>query len=509
MTSRTRTVHRYALLVVLGAFVVGVVLPVVEGLAQHSCGPPPRAKPKRRTAGESFPPLPLPATPLRRTEQKRQPAPPALIGKVAYAPAKWVTRGGKRYLFRDWTTDPADITSLLNWTNAQLGIRYRPLHMELATFSYDPAEMPVMFFTGHEGFTLDAKHLARIKRYVLDGGYVLGDPCCGSPDFYTSFGTMVRSIFPRREMFLLPDDHPIYSSFYRVRTVQYQDERKGRYAGRPELYGVNIGCRTAIIFWRADLSCGWDGHTHKRGFRVLPEHARRLGANVITYCLANYQLGRFLATEKVYYQSGEHTRDEFVFAQVVHDGDWDPHPSGTMNLLKFAAQNTTMEVQFKRASVALSSPDAFSHPILYITGHHDFRFGDGEVARLRAYLTSGGMLLADACCGRKGFDAAFRREIQRVLPTKQLQPLPADHPLYGSRFKIREVRYSDLVRQKAPGLVTPTLEGITYNGQLAVVYSRFGLGSVWDEYERPYARAYAPADALRLGTNVLVYAMTH
>jgi len=57
--------------------------------------------------------------------------------------------------------------------------------------------------------------------------------------------------------------------------------------------------------------------------------------------------------------------------------------------------------------------------------------------------------------------------------------------------------------------VTPALEGVTYNGQLAVVYSRFGLGSVWDEYERPYARAYAPADALRLGTNVLVYAMTH
>src|SRR5436190_24120839 len=42
-----------------------------EGSGPVDCGPPPRAKPQSRTGGESFPPLPLPATPLRRTEKKR------------------------------------------------------------------------------------------------------------------------------------------------------------------------------------------------------------------------------------------------------------------------------------------------------------------------------------------------------------------------------------------------------------------------------------------------------
>ncbi len=46
------------------------------------CGPPPKAKPQHQTGGESFPPLPLPATPLRRSEKKRPPSPPALIGKA-------------------------------------------------------------------------------------------------------------------------------------------------------------------------------------------------------------------------------------------------------------------------------------------------------------------------------------------------------------------------------------------------------------------------------------------
>jgi len=509
MLKRSGLISWTAIAGVAAGVVIGLLLTVGESAAQYSCGPPPKAKPKRRTGGESFPPLPLPATPLRRSEQKREPAPPALIGKVAYTPAKWVTKGGKRYLFRDWTTDPADITSLLSWTNAQLGIRFRPMHTEPGKFSYDPAEMPVLYFTGHEGFSLKPEHLASIKRYVLDGGYVLGDPCCGSPSFYASFRKMVMTLFPKREIFRLPDDHPVYSAFYRVRTVQYRDEKKGDITGPPVMYGVNIGCRTAVLFWPADLSCGWDGHTHKRGSRVLPGHARQLGANVITYVLANYQLGRFLASEKVYYEAGEHTRDEFVFAQIKHDGDWDPSPSAVMNLLKYAAKNTTMEVQFKRAVVDLRTVDAFVHPLLYMTGHRDFRLTDEEVKRLRAYLTSGGILLADACCGRQGFDAAVRRELQRVFPEKPLALLPADHALYSSRYKVRTVRYSDLVLQKSPGLNTPTMEGITYNGQLVVIYSKLGLGSVWDEYERPYARSYTPPDALKMGVNVLVYAMTH
>ncbi|MGO8748362.1 MAG: hypothetical protein ACLQNE_20505, partial [Thermoguttaceae bacterium] len=60
------------------------------------CGPPPAAKPQHQTGGESFPPLPLPATPLRRSEKKRPPAPPALVGKMAMGSPRWITKDGKR-----------------------------------------------------------------------------------------------------------------------------------------------------------------------------------------------------------------------------------------------------------------------------------------------------------------------------------------------------------------------------------------------------------------------------
>ncbi len=106
-----------------------------EGSGPVDCGPPPPAKTQHQTGGESFPPLPLPATPLRRSEKKRPPAPPALIGKMAMGPAKWVTKDGKRTMYRDWMTDPADVITLLGWTNEKLGINYRAIEADFEHFS--------------------------------------------------------------------------------------------------------------------------------------------------------------------------------------------------------------------------------------------------------------------------------------------------------------------------------------------------------------------------------------
>ncbi len=342
-----------------------------------SCGPPPPAAPRRIKGGESFPPLPLPATPLRRTERKREPSPPTLIGKVQYGEMVWgVDAKGNRFQYPDWTTDPSDVKSLLNWTNSKLGIRYRPVEMKFKRFSYSPAEMPVLYFTGHEGFELSDHEAAGIQRYLYDGGYVIGDPCCGDARFQEAFVREFSRILPHRERAVLATDHPLFESYYKIDRVRYQVADKGRFDKPPMIEGINIGCRTAVFFTRYDLSCGWDHHTHKDGQRVMPADALKIGSNLITYVLACYQLGRFLSTEKVYYQDKLNTRDEFVFGQIVHDGDWDPDPSSAMNLMKCVARNSTLEVQMKRANIDLAKPlEVFRHSFLYMTGHRDFKLG--------------------------------------------------------------------------------------------------------------------------------------
>ncbi len=74
----------------------GIAFAQEQNSGPIDCGPPPKAKPQSRTGGESFAPLPLPVTPLRRSEKKRPPSPPALIGKAALGAPRWITRDGKR-----------------------------------------------------------------------------------------------------------------------------------------------------------------------------------------------------------------------------------------------------------------------------------------------------------------------------------------------------------------------------------------------------------------------------
>jgi hypothetical protein len=473
------------------------------------CGPPPPAKPQNRTGGESFPPLPLPATPLRRTEKKRPPAPPALIGKMALGPIRFIRRDGKRVQYRDWMTDPADLDSLLNWTNQKLGIHYRKVEADFEHFSFDPRELPALLFAGHNHFQLDAEVRQKLARYVLDGGMIIGDACCGWKDFDESFREEMAAIFPGRALRKLPPDEPMFSSYYKLGAFKYQKADGSRYDADPCLEGITVCCRTGVVYSPADLTCGWDGHDHPRGLRVVIDQSRQIGANYVTYLLGSYQLGRFLSTTKVYHEAEAPLRDDFVFAQIVHEGDWDPDPSAVHNLLKHARDNSTLGVKFKRVNVQLKDPRAMAYPLLYMTGHYDFRWTKDEAAWLQRYLKAGGMLLADACCGRLAFHLAFERELAKVLPEHKLKPLPFDHPLYAAHYDIKRVSYTPRVTEDYGAMNAPSLSGVILDGRLAVVYSRFDLGNGWEQFPHPYTYGYSDKDALAIGTNVLVSAVTH
>ena len=489
-----------------------VLLTVLGGLelVRADFEPPPPPKPHRRKAGESFPPLPLPVTPLRRTEKKRPPEPPALIGKLQYGKRIWkTTKDGRRYSYFDWQGDTTDAYNLVREANRLLSIRYRWVYTTLKDFSFTPAELPILYITGHQPFTFTDEQLHKLRWYLRDGGMLVMSPCCGAAAFRNAAYTEMKRLFPHRPLRPVPPDHALYSCFYKIKKVRVRNTNEKYKEADPPVRGITLGCRLAVVMYDADVCCGWAGHEHPKGRRVQPHDARKLGVNMITYFLANYQLGKQQSVQKVYYQKAEKTREEFIFPQIVHTGDWEPSPSAAMNLLKFLGKHSTMEVQFKRVAVDLRKVDAFKYPFLYMTGHEDFKFDDDEVRVLRSYLANGGILLADACCGRGAFDTAFRREVKKVLPRNPLKPLSLNHPVYSSLVPVGKVRYTDWVREEHPKLTTPTLEGVTSGSVLCVIYSKYGLGSQWDGLQRPYAKSYSHQHAIRLGANIITYAMTH
>ncbi len=474
--------------------------------AVESCGPPPPAAPQRRTGGESFPPLPLPATPLRRTEKKRQPRPPSLFAKVAYGPETRMV-DGKQVYWPDWKTDPGDSETLLRWVGGQLGVNYGSIETSFAKFSYDPSDAPVLYLTGHNAISMTQVEAGKLRAYLQDGGFLVADACCGSRDFDAGFRKAMEMAFPDRPLRVLPLEHPLFSAFADATTAHYLNVPGN--PTTPLVMGIDIGCRTAVFYFPRDVSCGWAGHVHDTGERYTIDDARKLGANLVTYIIADYQLGRYLASAKLYYQSGEKTRDEFVFGQIVHEGDCDPSPSGIVNLLEYVDTNSSIHVQYKKVSVDPGSPEVFNYPFLYIQGHYDFRFSDAAVANLKRFLQNGGVLFGESCCGRREFDAAFRREIARVIGADELKPIPLDSPVYRSFWQIDRVGYTPYAEATVKGLDKPLLEGASVDGTLAVIYSPLALSNGWEQYDHPYSKGYDSESALKIGMNVLVYAMSH
>jgi len=490
----------------LSAFAATSVSVFADDFVNPKANIPPRAAPQRRNGGEGTAPLPLPGTPLRRSERKREPSPPALVGNITFSDSSLKKSGV------NWQTTIIDIEKWVNFTNDQLGQRYRFVGTDFSKFSYDPTELPIIYFTGWKPMPeLDDGTIQRLRQYLMDGGTLVVHSNCGRPEFNDSFRREAARIFPERELAPIPTDHPLFSSFYHINQMRV---RKGSEAWKtipPYLETINIGTRAAVIFSPIDLSCGWDAETHpiEGGILYNQADALQLGSNIVTYCLAEYQYGRFFEHAKIYHQAADATRDQLVLGQIVHNGDWDATPHGVPNLLKMIDQSTTLHVQFKRVPVDPEKQDMFGFPVLFMSGQRDFRFSDAAVKRLRDYLDHGGVLIVDCVIGSKEFDVAFNREIKRIYPDHELKTLPIDHPIYSFVYDTNHVDLAPLGRQLFPGVNTPLLKAIEIDGTLPVIYSPLSMSAGWEQLPRAYNKGYADEDALKLGVNVFMYVISH
>ena len=487
-------------IVLAGASFMPLASPAI---AQISCGPPPPSNPQKRKGGEAFPPLPLPVTPLRRSEKKKPPAPPTLMAKVNYGVEKIDDKGNK---FFDWTTDPGDTKNLFHYARRRMGINYKAQTVRMNDYAFDPRTVPCLYFTGHEAFALTPEYRSVLRRYVNDGGFIFGDACCGSTNFADSFTIEMMSLFPDRPWHVLPPEHPVFHSFDKIKNVNFQEGKNNHFKKRPMLEGINFGCRTAVILTRADLSCGWDGHTHPHGLRILPGDSKKVGVNLLAYWLSYYRLGRTLSVQKQYRDLSNRPR-EIQVAQLRHSGDWDPSPTAISNLLKEVAVKTSGDVKYSRVVIDPETQNLGRFPFILLTGHLNFTLSKKGKTNLKNYLENGGFLFISNCCNRIAFDQAVRREFSQLFKGRPFQSLKKGHPIFHSHHDLTKVPASASAWSFGK-LIIPSVEGIEINSSYPIIYCSQSPLTCWDGQERPFIDLMDPRIALRVSVNALVYAIT-
>ena len=140
-----------------------------------------------------------------------------------------------------------------------------------------------------------------------------------------------------------------------------------------------------------------------------------------------------------------------------------------------------------------------------MTGHNAFTLSDEEKTRLKKHITGGGILWAEACCGREDFDKSFRELIEELFPDNPLAKVLPDDPLYHIAFDVNEVKYMPAVYRRFGQYTELPLEGIFLGVRWGVVYTRFNLGCSLEGHGDVGNLSVAADDAFRLATNIVVY----
>ena len=472
------------------------------GFVSPHLGPPPPPPAAHIASAETFIPYPgPPAQPQARSEKKNPPNPPVLFCKLKseYGPT-------------DWSARPNDLNNLLKSMKGMLNVNFSMEVRSLAEIDTNPEHNPILYRTGHFHFQHSDAERKRLREYLLNGGMIIYDAGMGSKPFYDSAKEELAAIFPEVPTQRLSADHPVFHAYYDLDQVQYRSGvRKAGYKGNaPWLEGVTIDCRTVAVVSRWGLGIGWDAVNDEsiQGYGI--ESAQKLGINLVSYATAQRAWARQLAHAMELVDANANTAGKVALVQVIYDGEWKTRHKGLSILLQQFNQKTDIPVKFNLAERKLSDARIFDAPVLFMTGHENFELSAAEIQNLRRYLQNGGMLFAEACCGRKAFDAAFRREMAKVFPETQLVALPAGASIFSLPNKIQNVGITPalMAQMGNRSMIEPKLEALDIKGHHSVIYSPYGLAGGWEMSQNPYGYGYDEAGAMALGENILLYAVT-
>jgi hypothetical protein len=202
--------------------------------------------------------------------------------------------------------------------------------------------------------------------------------------------------------------------------------------------------------------------------------------------------------------------DRFVWSQVKLGPEWDPFPSVSNDAIEFLSTLTSVLADPARRVVTLKDKALWSSPLIILAGRQaPPPLDDEERRNLRDYLLAGGLLWIEDDSGAPAstFDRWVRQTLPQVLPEAELTPLPPDHVVYKTFFLLRGPAGRVMTRD--------SLEGVSWSGRTAVIYSRNDILGAWakDALGKPLYPCVPGGEpqrtkAKRLTLNIIMYALT-
>jgi hypothetical protein len=411
---------------------------------------------------------------------------PVLINKLTHGPE------------RDWQNDPDDVRNLVSsvsrdWKNL---LTWQVVNPAAASVS-DLLQAPIVFFNGHRVPEFNAIAKQNLREFIEQGGFIFADACCSSAEFDAGFKALMAEIFPEEQFKLRPlsADHPVWRAKHLLSPRAY------------DLWGIEHGCRTVVIYSRLDLSCYWNQHESSQTNTAVIK-AIKIGQNVVDYATGREMPADKLTVHEVRdFKADQPNRHALRIAKLKHAGDWNVAPQAIPNLMvSLKKPPFEIDVVVSQKDLFPRDPSLMYYPLIYIHGRAALSFNKDDLDALRKHLDpGGGTIFADSACGSPPFDAAFRRFVAELLPDKPLVPIPRDDELFTTvvGLDLSKVQYT---KAAGGGRDYPQLEGVKINDHWAIIYSKYDIGCALERHTGIECKGYTYESALAIASNVVQYA---
>ena len=183
----------------------------------------------------------------------------------------------------DWYANPSSIPNLLDAIAARTTLPVERGEARVKLTDDRLWDYPFLHATGHGNVTFSEVEIARLREYLLRGGFLHVDDNYGLD---SAFRREIARVFPDRPLVDVPLSHPIYHIVYDfpkgLPKIHEHDNKPARG------YGIFLGDRLAVFYsHESDLGTGWEDPSVHKDPPELHEAALRMGVNLFVYAVTS------------------------------------------------------------------------------------------------------------------------------------------------------------------------------------------------------------------------------
>jgi len=129
-------------------------------------------------------------------------------------------------------------------TNLNVGKNFIPVRLD----ADNVFDFPFCVWSGEDDFSLTKKERENLRKYLLNGGFILSSPGCSDPRWDTALRREMKLIFPEYKLVKLPMSHPVFSIVHQIARLT------DKHGGPAFVEGMEVNGRLVMVYSKDGLN---------------------------------------------------------------------------------------------------------------------------------------------------------------------------------------------------------------------------------------------------------------